>query len=326
MEVAPTVRSADQRSSTVRQAFTLVELLVVIAIIGILVALLLPAVQAAREAARRNQCTNNLKQIVLANHNFHDTYGNFPAARYRDKHTTWFALALPFMEASAEYQLWDFKEWYTANKNRQARMTRIPQYFCPSMRGNGNEGLLAPATATVFTAQGSTGDYAGNNGRNTRGTLDTGQKDVETGTRVYDDRGVIITPFKKCFEESTCQHTDSSVAMKNITDGTSKTFFAGEKHVPDNLFAIAATPDDSIYQGDFFTNFARAAGPLFPPAPSADYEGTSNPYWGSLFGSRHPGVLQFAMCDGSVRTVQTGIDLLLYEALATRNVGETVSE
>ncbi len=321
MEVHPKVRSAARRSSSVRQAFTLVELLVVIAIIGILVALLLPAVQAAREAARRNQCTNNLKQIVLANHNFHDTYKAFPAARWRDKHSTWFALALPFMEASAEYQLWDFDQWYTHNANRQARQTRISQYFCPSMRGNGNEGLLAPATGNVFTAQGSTGDYAGNYGRNVQGANTT--IDPETGTRIPDDRGVIITP-PKCFEAG-CKNFVGSVAMKHITDGTSKTFFAGEKHVPDNLYAIKDSPDDSIYQGDFVQNHTRGASAILPPAPSHDYEGAA-PYWGALFGSRHPGVMQFALCDGSVRTVQNGIDLILYEALATRNVGETVSD
>jgi len=97
-----------RHSNSHRQAgFTLVELLVVIAIIGILVALLLPAIQAAREAARRSQCANNLKQLGLACHNFHDTRKTLPPARYRDKYSTWFAFIMPYLEQSNEYDLCD---------------------------------------------------------------------------------------------------------------------------------------------------------------------------------------------------------------------------
>src|SRR5688500_12419399 len=91
-----------------RKGFTLVELLVVIAIIGILIALLLPAVQAAREAARRYQCTNNLKQIGLAMHNYHDINGKFPPSRIaRGDYITWAVLILPYMEQQAMYELWN---------------------------------------------------------------------------------------------------------------------------------------------------------------------------------------------------------------------------
>lgn len=303
-----------------RQAFTLVELLVVIAIIGILVALLLPAVQAAREAARRTQCTNHLKQFGLALQNFHGTYQALPAARWRDKHATWFALVTPFLEADSEYQLWDFDKWYSDQGNREARMVRIPGYYCPSRRGGGEAGLIAPEIATsVRTVQGSTGDYAGCAGRNVQGAAAT--PDPLTGSRIPDDFGVIITPV--CFEFG-CKTFKSSVGFKHITDGLSKTFMVGEKQVPETQYAIKASPDDSIFEGDFLSNHTRAAAILYPPAEGGNYEGT-NPYWGNLFGSNHSGITQFVLCDGSVKSVATSVHLPVYEAYSTRDQAETAS-
>ena len=107
-------------SNARKRGFTLVELLVVIAIIGILVALLLPAVQAAREAARRSQCQNNLKQLGLAVQNFHGTHQEIPPSRWRDEHASGLALIMPFMEANSEYELWDFEKTYYDVANKQA--------------------------------------------------------------------------------------------------------------------------------------------------------------------------------------------------------------
>src|SRR5262245_17985795 len=90
-----------------RRGFTLIELLVVIAIIGVLIALLLPAVQQAREAARRIQCTNNLKQIGLAMHNYHDTVGSFPPARKGCCWGTWNIFILPYIEQASLYNAWN---------------------------------------------------------------------------------------------------------------------------------------------------------------------------------------------------------------------------
>ena len=301
--------------------FTLVELLVVIAIIGILVALLLPAIQAAREAARRTQCVNNLKQISLAVQNFHDQKKCVPPARYRDKHVAWWAYIMPHLEASQEYDLWNFDKWYTDPVNKRARTVFVPAYFCPSRRGSSGEGLLAPASvASIYNAQGSTGDYAGNYGIRISGPLAT--PDPQTGSAIVDDFGVIVTP--KCFDRSICEKMKSYIAYKHITDGLSKTFLVGEKQVPVSQYGIVASPDDSIYEGDFVSNHSRAAGQLYPPAPSGDYEGDGSagrPYWGNLFGSRHPGVTQFTFCDGSVRAVPVDIDLLVYEAMAIAESG-----
>ncbi len=115
-----------------RQAFTLVELLVVIAIIGILVALLLPAIQAAREAARRAQCTNNLKQMGIAAHNFHDTHKALPPSRIVEHQATWLYLILPYMEDVQLGTLWDISEGDFYDQSYQVRTAQVPTYICPS--------------------------------------------------------------------------------------------------------------------------------------------------------------------------------------------------
>jgi len=127
------------------KAFTLVELLVVIAIIGMLIALLLPAVQAAREAARRMQCSNNMRQLALAAHNYHDAHQSFPSAVYDigngffQNDNTWrfnaFAALLPFMERGAQYnQFASSNAWapWHANDAGEGARTRVPSFLCPS--------------------------------------------------------------------------------------------------------------------------------------------------------------------------------------------------
>src|SRR6187549_3934642 len=122
--------SASSRSR--RTGFTLVELLVVIAIIGVLVALLLPAVQAAREAARRSSCQNNLRQVGLAFHNFHDTNNSFPPLRIAggDGWATCWVLILPFMEQTNTYNAWDLTKRYS-QQTVQAQQTHVKAYYCP---------------------------------------------------------------------------------------------------------------------------------------------------------------------------------------------------
>src|SRR5215471_13177980 len=116
-----------------RYGFTLIELLVVIAIISVLMALLLPAVQRVREAGSRASCANNLHQIGLAFHMYHDNYGKLPPNRLSDLHATWAVLILPYVEQSNLYAQWDLVKFYY-DQSDVARLTQVPTYFCPSRR------------------------------------------------------------------------------------------------------------------------------------------------------------------------------------------------
>ncbi|HEX7445994.1 MAG TPA: DUF1559 domain-containing protein, partial [Pirellulales bacterium] len=149
------------------RGFTLVELLVVIAIIGILAALLLPAVQAARESSRRTQCGNNLKQIGAAILNFEDVHQALPSSRLGPQHATWLVQILPQMEQSNLHGLWNLSQTYYM-QSPAARITAVPGYLCPTRRAPMlSSQFEISSTGLPDTQQypGALGDYAGNGGQ-----------------------------------------------------------------------------------------------------------------------------------------------------------------
>ena len=281
------------------RAFTLIELLVVIAIIGVLVALLLPAVQAAREAARRSSCQNNLKQIALATHNYHDTYLFLPPASTNPALTgsSGFAAILPFLEQGNLYTLYDFSKGNSDPVNLAAVSQRIPTYLCPSC-------VFARAVPI-------TGCDANNRAPGTYAFC-TGALDPWGA-----NNGAIAT----------AQTPQTNLA--SILDGTSNTFLAGEAHwnFRDYLWGSAPpTPCSGQVRGGFSywsspyplaTGFTTR-GPFNPQSMAGDSNRLSN------FRSNHPGGVNMANVDGSVKFAAQTIDHALLDAMATRDGGESL--
>ena len=302
--------------------FTLVELLVVIAIIGILISLLLPAVQSARESSRRTSCANNLHQIGLGLHLFHGAHRKLPPSRYVNGSPTWFALILPFIEGQPASEVWHLDQLYYAADNKQAREVAIPIYRCPSRQAP-RLAFNAFGDAGVTRTRGAVGDYAGNAGNNNRG----GVMFWRPGAN-----GTIITA--EMFDHNPERRKDwqSEVSFKSITDGLSWTFLAGEKHVP----LSAGDRQGSLYNGDNQNNCARVAGRVAPLANNehdltrcreihvCNRQGTG-PCICDIFGSWHPGVCNFVFADGHVGTIPVNADLTVIDRMAARNDGLTIS-
>jgi prepilin-type N-terminal cleavage/methylation domain-containing protein/prepilin-type processing-associated H-X9-DG protein len=301
-----------------RRAFTLIELLVVIAIIGVLIGLLLPAVQKVREAASRTQCKNNLKQIALACHGYHDTYGFLPPSftpTYQGWQLpggwAWSTLILPFIEQGNLYNQLspatvDLKTVMT--NNPALVQTQIKTYLCPSDSGGPNPNTNRPFALAGATINLGTSNYVGNNA---------------------DQAGVFFDVGAPGSAPKGFQNVGQTISISQIGDGTSNTIMVGERcsttvnygsqstcttisvvprsagvwagflgygtvnldnSAPTNKFAFETSLLYMLNSGESSTACDAADGPKDAPS------------------SMHPGGVQFAFCDGSVQFIQNNIN------------------
>lgn len=308
--------------------FTLVELLVVIAIIGMLIAMLLPAVQSAREAARLTQCKNHLKQISLATIQFHDTNEAYPPARLRalsyedgnlceTTQPSWLVRILPFLEQqSLDWQVYDAFEDHPDHVREFAPAV----FVCPTRR-TASESVIPSSvveqelyyacgcsyTETVKLTGGAVGDYAANHGDYTGGSAG-----VQAYWRGGNGTGVIISSRPLCRAGNPAGWLDK-VRIKDIVDGTTHTALVGELHVPADR--LAQVPENGpMYNGKDLPAFARIGGPGVPLARGADDD--TVPAIG--FGSWHQEICPFAMADGSVQLIDNFVDVVVLQNMCTR--------
>lgn len=302
-------------SRSTRPGFTLVELLVVIAIIGILVALLLPAVQSAREAARRMQCSNNLKQMGLAVHNFHGAQSGSPPVHIDEpggsrKGSTWMLVILPYLEQTNLYDQFDLGVNWDVSPNPTAAAlpgAALPVYRCPTRR----------STATLSDNQpqvGATGDYAAVS------RASANYQHQHQGSSVL--WGGMIGTVR------TGKTWRPEISFSDVIDGLSNTLFIGEKHIHSTELnkggSQGGSADGNIYiteqtawyechsvrQIDHPNGLARGA---------QDNRGNRH----HTFGSWHNDGCQFLLGDGSVRMLSNTIDVVTLTRIGDRRDGST---
>lgn len=308
-----------------KRGFTLIELLVVIAIIAVLIALLLPAVQQAREAARRSQCKNNFKQIGLGLHNYHDNFRVFQPGLYNNinqwgtlaasERIGWFAALLPYIDQANMYNKWQAEYATGVNGlNFSLRTTTVQVMMCPSdpnagkMSGFGNgfaANLLLSGGARAWGAQNTATDSAGG-----------------TPTGLF--------------------YTNSSVSIRDITDGTSNTIMSSEINLfPDGGATPAGCSANSDPKGLMWNNVHMASLiiTLRPPnSPVADVVGygcqnaPETPCTCGLSNgvitprSRHVGGVHVGLADGSTRFVSSNVDSTVFQNLGTKAGGEVIGD
>lgn len=302
------LRKSPNRRRKQGTGFTLVELLVVIAIIGILIALLLPAVQAAREAARRTECTNNLKQLALATHNYHDTYKVLPMNNkprpqpwydgYGANGFSWIAMSLPFFEQGSLYDQLDFKVSLadSDNSNNRALVQEpIEALLCPTDPTPGVRDDLAMWWAWPGAGKGVEG----------RGPA------AVTCYSGFQGDGYDNTPPNGLFE----RQSDQAVKFGDILDGTSNVLAIGERSPSYSCWAAWSAANGTIINSDYRINQIRETVPV-PPSSPKEIGGVRV---GAI--SLHPGGVNTAFADGSVHFLADTMDYDIYNGLANHRDG-----
>ena len=305
------MRNSRQRHN---RGFTLIELLVVIAIIAILVALLLPAVQQAREAARRTECTNNLKQLALALHNYHDVHKLLPSgwigvengaqsAHEGANGAGWGTMILPMMDQGPLYEKFNPNVPIHHPLNLEFLSHSLKLFECPSDPKDlfwqiEEEGAPGTVLALLPTA-----NYIGVFGPD---ELDG----CENAPGNYPVRA-----NGQCVGQGPLYH-NSRVRLTDIKDGTSNTFLVGERKTDSELGWYSTWPGMVAEGEEAFQRILGSADHV-PNDPAAHFDD---------FSSHHIGGAQFAMCDGAVRFVGESIDGGVYQAISTTRGGETVEE
>jgi prepilin-type N-terminal cleavage/methylation domain-containing protein/prepilin-type processing-associated H-X9-DG protein len=301
-----------------RRGFTLIELLVVIAIIAILIGLLLPAVQQAREAARRSQCINNLKQLGLALHNYHDTHNALPPGWIGVDNNApdtegpsgfgWGVFILPYLDQAPLYNRINFSLPITDPTNLATVSVNLPVFRCPSDTGTDFWNLPDESNPSATIARLPTANYVGN-----------------FGTVAFEDicEDPPFMPGMQCEGNGVFFH-NSKVLLRDMIDGTSNTILVGEHRSDTRSQVVAVTgfPWHSTWVG-FVAGGAE---------PAARFLGVSDhtPNHPDLhlddYSSWHTGGVHFLYADGRVRFLSDNVSLILYQGSATRAGGEILGD
>ncbi|HEX8202624.1 MAG TPA: DUF1559 domain-containing protein [Isosphaeraceae bacterium] len=339
--------------TALRRGFTLIELLVVIAIIGVLIALLLPAVQAAREAARRSQCSNNLKQIGLGMHNYHSSVGVFPLGSSHTHNASWNnwssqALMLPYLEQQPLYNSINFMlegPGEGTGANSTAYNTKINSFLCPSDGNAGRSGRSGSPNMNSYFGSVGTTTYTNKDFVNPGDTTGVFGFRISYGIQDITDG----TTNTVAFAEGLCSPSTSTPVLGNIImaagnsgdqlfdANTNPNAITGPNSLPKCNTAFATGNNISNTHGHYW-GVGHMGATLFNtivPPNSTQY------LWGgcrsdcsggcdaatltySNAQSRHSGGVNAMMGDGSVRFIKSSIQMLTWWGLGTRASGEVI--